>query len=666
MDLKLEQNLDQDQLNAVLSTEKRLLVMANAGSGKTRMLTFRAANFIASSQASGGFTQYNIMMLTFTKKAANEMRERIGKILGDENLKITAGTFHGIACRMIRQYATYAMLPERFSIFDTDDSKLWLRTAISDILNENPDWKKIKDRPTAEFIQKEYSRCRNTRDDFEKVVTENYDGPDDPRTKICLEAIQRYENTKRGVPALDFDDLLTTFNQMLSNPAFREIMHARFPAVFVDEYQDINIIQHEIIAKLTGPNSYLTAVGDDAQCIYGFRGSNVKFIKQFTRNFPDGRVLYLPKNYRSTANIVNTAAAVLNDSIYLDGDEKVMTSVRNDPSPEVTCLSLYNETQQADYIRDSCRNAKRQGMRWGDMAVLVRTKNDANKIEAALLKAGIPVSKECGTEFYDREQIKMVVKFLQVLYTPNNKAALAALIAKCPHVGQKTIDKMFDALVQSGYKFSAMKAISPPGKNVNQLYQGIVEAFETAEDLMSTGCKEPKVLAEDLIEKFVIPWCKHFKYIGDRQEEQAARLIEVDQLVESLSVYPDLESFIDNVTLDTSMDEKPNEPVDEAKAERLKDGKVRIMTIHKSKGLEFRKVFLPNMSQGLTPSAKQMGIVEEMQEELHVVYVAMTRAMDELDILSVRRHSRMKGPFGEPVNLEPSEFFDNLEFAVVP
>lgn len=651
IDLNLTKNLDSDQLNAVLSDSRQLLVMANAGAGKTRMLTFRAANFIAQES---GFTQHNIMMLTFTKKAANEMHERIAKLLGDQNLKIMAGTFHSIASRLIRQYSNYAGIDGRFSIFDIDASKLWLRTAITAILEEHPDWKKLKNRPTAEFIQKEYSRARNTDLDYRTVFAENYDDPEDPRAEICIDAVSRYENAKRSVPALDFDDLLTTFEHMLRNIKFRQIVQQRFPAVFVDEYQDINVIQHRIIQHLTGENTYLTLVGDDAQCIYGFRGSNVKFIMEFTKNFPNGNVLFLPKNYRSSKQIVETAADTLNSSEYKQGNPKTMTAMRQDTCPEIKCVILQDERHQAVYIRDRCLEAKPR-MKWADMAILVRTKTEANEIEKVLLKAGIPVSKECGIEFYDREQIKMVVKYLQFLHLPNDKSALMAFMHKCPHVGAKTVDKMFDALIASNHDLTAMSKIKPPGKEENIYFTAIMDAFKTAQDMMSTGCMEPKVLAEDFIENFLYPWCKKVRYTGDASEELPARLLEIEELIDQLAIYPDLDTFLDNALLDTSMDEQKD-------TQAAQDGKVRIMTIHKSKGLEFKKVFLPSMSQGLTPSMKQIGIISEMQEELRVVYVAMTRAMDELDIMAIKQSTRLRYQMDAPAILEPSEFFKNLDF----
>lgn len=643
MSLNLQANLDQDQLNAVISGEQRLLCLANAGSGKTRMLTFRAAAFI-----DAGTPENAVMMLTFTKKAANEMQERIAKLLGKTHITAMAGTFHSIACRIIRQYPEYSGIPGSFNIFDTDTTKLWLQNAITNILNENTNLKLLKDRPTAANIQKEYSFCRNTGGDFAEHMRNIYD--EDDKLNICLEAVNRYETIKRSTPAADFDDLLLIFAKMLRNPDFRQIMQNRFPAVFVDEYQDINVVQHEIIKNLVGPRSYLTAVGDNAQCIYGFRGSDIKFIETFCQDFENPCVLYLPKNYRSTPNIVNAAARTLNESIYHCGEEKIMIANRPNPGQTVNCVYLKDESKQAEYITNHCL-AARANMNWSDMAILVRTKFDANLIEAVMLKAGIPVSKECGIEFYKKAQINIVVKYLQYLHVPNDKAAFAKFIGKCPKIGQKTIDKLFDAIANAGFDLNAAAKVKPPGNKQNALYDAILKSMSEAQAILKSGHSEPKLLAENFITDFIMPWCK-LQY-GESNEELCTRLLEVEELLDQLDIYPTLDSFLENALLDMTQEEKQS-------ADR-----VRIMTIHKSKGLEFKKVFLPSMSQGLTPSNKQANDLKEMQEELRVVYVAMTRAMDELDIIAIEHCNRVQGGNEGPATLAPSEFFDNMTFRKV-
>lgn len=652
--LNLQDNLDQDQYSAVVSTEPRLLCMANAGSGKTRMLTFRAANFIAN-----GVPEQNIMMLTFTKKAANEMRQRIAGLLETNYLKITAGTFHSVACRLIRQYAHYAGIDGQFAIFDTDVTKLWLQNALSNIQDENPEIKKLKDRPTAAFIQKEYSYCRNTGLNFNQYIQNVFTG-EEVKAEICIDAVQRYETVKSTTPALDFDDLLLTFARMLQNPEFRALMNDRYRAVFVDEYQDINIIQHEIIKNLAGPNTWLTVVGDDAQCIYGFRGSNVDFIQNFKADFENAAVIYLPKNYRSSENIVRDAGRVLNESIYHAAEKKEMTAVRTDTCPDVKYLYTRDEDSQAEYITIQCICAKAR-MNWSDMAILVRTKADANRIEAELLKAGIPVSKECGIEFYKKEQINIVVRFLQFLHMPNDKAAFAKFAAKCPKIGQKTIDKLFDEIKAAGFDVTAAANIKAPGSNKNILFDAMLASMKTAQDILKSGHSEPKLLAEDFIDEFVKPYCK-LKY-GDVKEELQTRLLEVEQLVEQLEIYPTLDSFLENAILDMSQEDN-SDNLDNPENKKKSD-RVRIMTIHKSKGLEFKKVFLPSMSQGIVPSNKQEGIESEMQEELRVIYVAMTRAMNELDIIAIQHCIRVQNAPGVRAALRPSEFFDGMLFQKV-
>lgn len=642
-DLELRRNLDHEQYAAVMSPAERLLCLANAGSGKTRVLTTRAANFIHE-----GFPPESILMLTFMKKAANEMRGRIGQLLDMPVNMMMAGTFHGVACRLIRENPYYSKLPEKFTIFDTDDGLMIANTALKDIVDHDNALKLMSDKPRAKDILRLYSWSRNTGCSFHAALQDAYNLEQNPAGEagvhLALDVIERYERFKQSTPGLDFDDMLLKFLDMLDNPDFLSYMRNRFAAVFVDEYQDINLIQHDIITKLAGPGNYLTAVGDDAQCIYGFRGSMVDYIRDFPCEFPGGETVHIPSNYRSSGEIVDAALNVLNGSGYHDGEPKSMKSAKGPNGIPVQATLYYDELDQASAIAAKCKSAGKR-MLWSDMAILVRSNADAALIEKALLKARVPVSMECGTAFYQKQQIRIAIRFLKFLYLPADKTALAGFLDTCPGVGATTRDKLFETLMGKNYDLDAFVALKARGKKPNELLDGLRTAVLDAGALLRDGRDAPGQLAEPLLRLYLRPWCE--AQYGDQAKY---RLAELDTFQEQLDIYEHLEDFLDDASLSTG------EAVDDG------NGRVRVLTIHRAKGLEFKKVLLPSMSDGLCPCPKQFGCDEELAEELRVLYVAMTRAMEELDIMAVRHSRRCTDENGKPREMTPSRFLKDIRF----
>lgn len=645
-DLNLKQALDAEQYTAVMSPAKRLLVLANAGSGKTRVLTYRAANFIRE-----GFPERTILMLTFTKKAANEMKERISKLIGNPRPSLTAGTFHGVACRLIRRFPEYANLPSTFTILDTDDGAMIAGTVLKNLIEQDETLKKTSGLPAAKHILNNYSLARNLGMPYKQLFKGIYDPDDTDKGRTCLSValsvIRGYEQFKQDTPALDFDDLLLRFSAMLDNPQFKAMMHILYPALFVDEYQDINPVQHNIICKLAGDDTYLTAVGDDAQCIYGFRGSEVGYITRFSDEFGNCPIIRIPSNYRSSGEIVDTALQVLNRSGYWNGMPKNMLSARGKSGTPVNTFRFRNEYAQADYIALECKKASRR-MAWSDIAILVRGRRDGISIEKALLKARIPVSMECGIAFYAKQQIRIAIRFLKFLYMPGDKTALAGFLDTCPGVGAKTRDSLFEKLSENQFNLSVFQELKTRGKDTT-LLDGLKSAVQSAWIMKQDGCTQPDMLAMPFIIRYLRPWCGA-KYT----EGLTSRLSELDTFLEQLAEYETLEEFLDDAALNTG------ETVDDD------NGRVRIMTIHRAKGLEFKKVFLASISDGIMPCPKQENNPEELEEELRVLYVAITRAMSELDILSVKKSSRVTDTDGQPRTLPPSRFLSHIKFREIP
>lgn len=596
--------LDDDQRAAVTAPLSNILCVANAGSGKTRVLTYRIAYWIME-----GVPQDSFLMLTFTNKAAAEMMERIRKLINSEEIYLTGGTFHSIACRLLRKWGPVVDVDSNFIILSEKDAADLMGVcrekfcAAHEFARDEFAAHKVN-------IMALYSYARNCCLSLAEANTIRNMVPDELLELVEQELIPDYEECKRKRKGLDFDDLLVKFNELLDAPQASRWFHSHFPHVFVDEYQDINQLQDNIIHKLVKGVNRLTAVGDEAQCIYGFRGSNVEFIRNFTTDYPDAAVYSIRNNYRSLESVVDLALQVINDGEYGRAHPKEMFATHT--GPQVPQVNYYQEDlDQAFGIAKEIMSLHRDGTPYNEMAVLVRANRLGKDLEVGLTKSGIPVRMECGIRFFDRAHIRIAMYFLRTLYNPHDDLAFWALMDTVYGVGPQTIKKIFAAFEGHNFEFAQLYGMTVK-KNAQADFSNLARTLVRAE-------KHTNMVEQ--IDIFLEMRGKN--YLMRKFKDWKKRLADFDILKQTLADFDSIQEFLNEAALD---EKRTNAP----------DGKdaVTITTVHRSKGLEWDTVFLPYMNEGTFPSIN-VSEKEDFDEERRLLYVAVTRARRDLFISKV-------------------------------
>lgn len=614
---ELLSQLDDDQRAAVTAPLANNLCVANAGSGKTRVLTYRIAYWILKGQPEASF-----LMLTFTNKAASEMMDRICKLLGKDKLAITGGTFHSVASRLLRKYGTMIGVPHGFSILDQTDATDLMGVCREQFCAELG-YDRTKFPVKKAGLLSFYSYCRNCR-----LTPQEANFQWETFSPYILEQVAdilfpAYEARKESIHALDFDDLLLYFDKLLQQPQFQDHIHRVYPNVFVDEYQDINAVQDSIIHRLTEGVNQLTAVGDEAQCIYGFRGSEVEFIKDFPRAYPSATVYPIRNNYRSVKGVVDLATDVINQSPYYENHKKVMLATQQGAQkPKIE--EAFDDMEQAQLILHEIMAAQQRGIPYQEMAILFRTNFLARAIEAKLTAAGIPVRMECSIGFYEREHIKNILDFLKFINNPQNEIAFWNLFETVDGIGPKTAQKMFRTFTGKGCDISQLSALKVPGKACEG-FSRILDAIE--------GARKTADLQEQLSIFLNLYFDERMEVLFP--EDHQKRKKDLPILKDTLRMFKDMEEFLDNAALNS--------------AEKKSSGDcVLITTVHKAKGLEWDKVILPYMNAGIFPYQKSVGNEKSQEEERRLLYVAITRARKELTMIQVRYSEMAPSPTLSP------------------
>lgn len=636
-DKTLRESLDEDQYAAVTAPLGNILCIANAGSGKTRVLTYRIAHLIDVGEPESSF-----MMLTFTVKAAKEMMERIKTLLNKPKLQIMGGTFHSVAIKFIKKYAYLLGYKGKIITLDAQDSVGLMGVAREYYcaFHNVP----AKELPSKKTIASLYSYSRNKRLDFkdylDKKIEEAYESfsKDDFSVKArengsflaeqLVTIAEEYESRKRMLNAMDFDDLLIYFDKLLDFPVVRDFVHRTLPNVFVDEFQDINVIQDSIIHKLADGVNRLTAVGDDAQCIYGFRGSEVQFIQDFKESYPGASIFPIRNNYRSTDKIVNLALSVINGNP--NGSQKEMTATQQSsyfPSYSTFCF----EKEQADYIVQQVRDAHARGIPYSEMAILCRLNRLPRPIEVALNNAKIPVSMECGISFYERAHIRLALDLFKFVDNPKNQIAFWNLAETVEGIGPKTARNMFALFEDKKFDLGSLVSLKVP-KKAQEGYSALVDAIIGTNGLLADPAALQTVRSDNesklqtVFRLFKTNWldsCMKKVYDGQDLKSRQKDLV---TLYSALSDFDEVDDFLEIVAL-----------VGDREEDKASD-KVRIMSIHKSKGLEWDKVFIPYMNDQILPHGRN----DDYEEERRLCYVALTRGRKEVDMCRVMHIENME------------------------
>mgnify|MGYP005881152889 FL=1 len=599
--------LNDKQYEAVVNTEGPCLVIAGAGSGKTKVLTHKIAYLIGEKQVK----PWNILAITFTNKAANEMKERIGNLVGDVAADIWMGTFHSICVRILRRFIDRIGFDSSFIIFDTSDQRTLVKACIKSI---GLDDKMFTDRS----VLSEISNAKN-----EMLEPDQYTvraNGDFRKEKIAL-VYEMYQKRLKENNAIDFDDIINyTIKILMENPDILEYYSDKFHYVLVDEYQDTNKAQFTLVTMLASKNGNITVVGDNDQGIYSFRGADISNILNFERDFPGTKIIKLEQNYRCTGNILKAANAVIkNNEVTYKKELWTENEVGNLPA----VYSAKNEYDEGTYIAQQIEHLRREEYyKYSDFAILYRMNTQSRAIEEILRRESIPYKIIGGLKFYERKEIKDIISYLRLIQNPSDNLSLKRIINEPKRgIGKTSLDKIEELSINSGVPmYEIIKNAEQYG--LNRVFLNSREFVNAIEELRA---KKEDIKISDLIKETL-------KKSGYTQALENENTIEAENRIENLDEFltvaiefedesadNKLSDFLEGITLSSDIDN-----MEEA------EETVTLMTLHSAKGLEFPVVFLVGMEEGIFPGYKSIGEPKELEEERRLCYVGITRAKEHL------------------------------------
>ena len=616
--------LNPAQYDAVLHDGGPLLVVAGAGSGKTRVLTHRIAHLIE-----GGLSPFEILAITFTNKAAGEMKHRVGGLVGPVAEKMWVSTFHAACVRILRRDVERLGFPGRFSIYDQADAVRLVGYVIRDL---NLDPKRFPPRSvhgTISMAKNENVGPSQFTEQAEQIF----------QRKIG-EVYVEYQKRLLQAGAMDFDDLLMRTAQLFrEHPDVLASWRHRFGHVLVDEYQDTNPVQNDLVLQLAEEHRQVTVVGDSDQSVYAFRGADIRNILEFEEAFPDATVVVLEQNYRSTQSILDAANAVIARNVGRKPKELWTDKGSGD---KIVRYHADDESDEAQFVANELAKLHdHDHMRWGDMAVFYRTNSMSRVIEEFLVRVGIPYKVVGGTRFYDRREIKDALAYLRAIVNPTDEVSVKRIINTPKRgVGDSSIGKLDAWASANGESFDqAVLRFDEAGVG-GRAATGIEKFLVMTTEIRKLQA-EPATIIEEALERS--------GYLAELQSERSVeaegRLENLSELVGMAREYETVDDFLEQVSLVSDTDD-----IDE------EESTVTLMTLHAAKGLEFPVVFLVGMEDGVFPHVRALGDPSELEEERRLAYVGITRAMQKLHLTSA--WSRMM--HGQTQYNPPSRFLDEI------
>jgi DNA helicase II / ATP-dependent DNA helicase PcrA len=647
-------DLNPPQREAVLHGDGPLLILAGAGSGKTRVITSRIAHLIRERGVHPG----NILAVTFTNKAATEMRERLERLLAMPLRGLWISTFHAACVRVLRQYIDRLGYKRQFVIYDETDRSSLIKTCMQDLRIDDKHYQ-----PRAVIAR--ISALKNNLTDPEQFAKRSAGfGFDD----AVYRTYSLYAERLRESGGVDFDDLLMLTVRLLEqHPDVLAYYQQLFQHVLIDEYQDTNHAQYRLVRLLTAKSRSLCVVGDDDQSIYKFRGADITNILNFEKDFPDTKIIKLEQNYRSTENILGAASAVVKRNLGRK-DKTLWTSRRG--GEQILCYTAVDEKDEARFI---CRNIERfidDGRSLAEIAVLYRTNAQSRALEDALRNRGIAYRIFGGLRFYDRKEIKDIIAYLRVLHNTADAVSLRRIInVPARGIGDTTVDRLERTAQEKGLSLY-QAAMDPAGADVSTAAARKLGEFTGMMERLRAGLDD--IPLTDLVRKII----EDSGYVRSLEEERTIKArIRMENLTELLTATEDfqeqnreatLPAFLDQVALITDMEQQS---AGEGKG-RTTSNSVTLMTLHNAKGLEFPVVFMAGMEEGLFPHSRSAESEEELEEERRLCYVGMTRAKERL----ILTHASERRIYGYPqanlisrfVEEIPCELVEREGMAVLP
>jgi DNA helicase-2/ATP-dependent DNA helicase PcrA len=632
-------SLNENQRGAVLQTEGPVMIIAGAGSGKTRVLTYRLAHLIEK-----GVDSFNILSLTFTNRAAKEMQHRIQELVGAEAKNIWMGTFHSVFSRILRSEAEKIGYPSNFTIYDTDDSRSLIKT----ILNEqNLDDKTYK----PSVVHNRISAAKNRLISADAYLKNPHYMADDAAAgkPEMGRLFKLYQDRCKKAGAMDFDDLLfNTFKLFNEHTDVLNKYQNRFKYVMVDEFQDTNIAQYMITRKLAAQNRNICVVGDDAQSIYAFRGADIQNILNFEKDYPELKIFKLEQNYRSSQTIVEAANSIIKKN-KAQLPKNVWTA--NDQGNPIDLIHAGSDNEEGRQIANAIFEAKMQyQLKHSDFAILYRTNSQSRAFEESLRRINLPYKLIGGLSFYQRKEIKDLLAYFRLMMNPNDEQSLRRVINYPKRgIGDTTVGKLFITADEQGasiWDVMSHAASVVPGRTA-QIIMDFVTMMEAGKVIANN--QDAYEAASDMAKKSGLLR----ELYDDKTVEGIARYENVQQLLNGIKEFVDdpekedksLGAFLQEVSLLTDADKKTEDP-----------DTITLMTIHSAKGLEFKYVYVVGMEEDLFPSAMMLNNRADLEEERRLFYVAVTRAEKHLTLSYANTRYR----FGKLIDCKPSRFLEEI------
>ena len=625
--------LNDKQYEAVVNTEGPCLVIAGAGSGKTKVLTHKIAYLMGEKN----ILPWNILAITFTNKAAKEMKERIELLVGDAAKDMWIGTFHSICVRILRKFIDRIGFDSSFIIFDSSDQKTMIKQILKDLQLDD---KIFTDRS----VMSEISNAKN-----EMLEPETYavKAHGDFRKERIAEVYERYQKRLKENNAIDFDDIINyTIKILMENPDVLQYYSNKFEYVLVDEYQDTNKSQFTLVTMLASKHGNITAVGDNDQGIYSFRGADISNILNFEKDFPGTKIIKLEQNYRCTGNILKVANAVIKNN-EVKYDKKLWTE--NDVGNLPKVFSADNEYDEGRYIAEQIEHLIREEKyKYSDFAVLYRMNTQSRAIEEILRREAIPYKIVGGLKFYERKEIKDIISYLRLVQNSADNLSLNRVINEPKRgIGKTSLDKIAQIAGENNISmYQVIKNADVYG--LNRVYLNSREFIDCMESIIA---KKDELTISELVKKILKDTGYTRALENENTIEAENRIANLEEFLnvavefEEESVDNGLSDFLEGITLSSDLDNM--EETEES---------VTLMTLHSAKGLEFPVVFLVGMEEGIFPGYKSIGEQKELEEERRLCYVGVTREKENLFLTN----SKQRTTFGSTTHNPPSRFLQEI------
>lgn len=628
MNLNLLEKLNDKQREAASQIDGSILILAGAGSGKTRTITYRIAHMIENV----GISPYSILAVTFTNKAAKEMRERVEELVGDVAKACTISTFHSFGMRLLRMYGKEVGYNSNFTIYDTDDQKRIVK-AILKGQNLSINGVKLTEKDLVSMISKIKEQIK-TLDEYSVM------------NKQIVEVYDKYNRALLESNAMDFSDILLNTYKLLQKPEILEKVQNKYKYIMIDEYQDTNNLQYKIIDLIARKSSNLCVVGDENQSIYGFRGANILNILNFENNYNNAKIIKLEENYRSTTTILDAANELIKNN-KSSKDKKLWT--QNGKGDLIKVLACDNARDEVSRIIEIIKRNHQNGIAYRDMTILYRTNAQSRLFEEGFLRYNIPHKVFGGISFYSRAEIKDIIAYLSIIVNPQDELNLQRIInVPKRKVGEKGTEKIITYarennlnLLEALSHIKEISGLTVVGK------EKILEMYDIIKELKDLSYTETaSYIVQTLIDKI-----KYIDYIKENYSDAETRIENIDEFKNSILELENvvgelrLNEYLENVSLISATDDLEE-----------KSDYVKLMTIHNSKGLEFPIVFLVGFENEIFPGSRAMFEEKEMEEERRLCYVALTRAEKKLYL----SHATIRFVYGQDRLSTPSVFLKEI------